>query len=225
MKRAAIVLACALAFATPAHAVGPLAAILIEYVKQAVKEKVVSYAKEQLMGGLSEAVGGMPGMGMLAMMPGAAGVMRARPSLPPEAMASLQASGMFDANAQPLSDEEWREYEQTLKTMAEAGGGELPDLGSMRAMLMQMPQMTGIVRNSLNQFREMKDEQEHMREVYAQMSESERQETVAELVKNFRESPPEYQPQALHALQSEALGLPEDLQWRLLAALQQGAAG
>ncbi|TFW06117.1 hypothetical protein E4K72_10565 [Oxalobacteraceae bacterium OM1] len=222
MKRAVVIAVTALCLATPAHAVGPLAAILIDYVKQRVKEQVIAYAKSQLRDAMGDSLSGVPGLGMLAAVaPGAFGGMAPRPSMSPEAMAALKSTGMFDTNAQPLTDAEWKEYENTVVTMAAAAGAdEAPDIGHMRAMLTQMPQMSGMVRQQLNQFREIKAEQAHMREVYAQMSEAERQETVDELVKNFKETPVEYQPQAKIAMQSDALGLPDDLKRRLAVALQ-----
>jgi hypothetical protein len=161
---------------------------------------------------------------MLGMVPGMAGLVP-RPNMPPEAVAALKASGFYDTNAEPLTDAEWDEYEQTVTMMAKAGGteDEVPDMRNMRnmrAMVAGMPQMSGMLRMQLQQFRETKVEQARMREVYAQMSEPERQEVVAELVKNFREQPPEYQPSAMMVLTSDVLGLPEDLKQRLTVALK-----
>lgn len=214
-------LAVCLCLAIPAQAVGPLGAILIGYVKQALKDKVIAYAREQASGLVRNALGDVPGAGMLAMVPGMAGF-APQPGMPAEAMATLKASGFYDTSAKPLSDAEWDEYEQTVTTMAKAGGDEedMPDMRQMRAMMAEMPQMSGMLRMQLQQFREMKAEQAKMREVYAQMSEPERQEVMAELVRAFREQPAEYQPSAMMALESGALGLPEDLQRRLLVALK-----
>jgi hypothetical protein len=51
-----------------------LAAIVIGYVKQALKEKLIAYAKEKAMGLAGEALADVPGAGMLGMMPGMGGV-------------------------------------------------------------------------------------------------------------------------------------------------------
>ena len=104
---------------------------------------------------------------------------------------------------------------------AGAGPDEIPDVRELRAGMANMPpQMIGMLRMQLRQFQEMKAEQAKMREAYAAMSEPERQEVVAELVKTFREQPAEYQPNAMQALQSDALGLPDDLKKRLMVALK-----
>ncbi|TCS33715.1 hypothetical protein EDC30_1155 [Paucimonas lemoignei] len=220
MKRALVVASLAMALASPAHAVGPLGAILLSYVKQALKEKIVSYAKEQATGLVRDSLAGTPGGSMLAMVPGMGGF-APRPGMPPEAIAALKASGVYDTNAAPLTDAEWEEYEQTITRMAKAAGNEddVPDVRQMRAMMASMPQMSGVLRMQLQTFREVKSEQARMRQAYADMSEAERQEVVAELVKNFREQSPEDQPAAMRVLKSDALGLPEDLTQRLLVAL------
>ncbi len=223
VKRTLAVAALAICLATPAHAVGPLAAIVIGYVKQALKEKVIAYAKEKAMGLAGEALADVPGAGMLGMLPGMGGMM-ARPAMGADARAALQAAGFNDTSAQPLSDAEWTEYEQTVAMMAKAAGGddaEVPDVAGMRTALAAMPQMHGMIRMQLQQFQEMKAEQARMRDAYAAMPEAERQEVVAELVKTFREQPDEYRPQALRVLHSDALGMPDDLKQRLLAALKQ----
>jgi hypothetical protein len=104
---------------------------------------------------------------------------------------------------------------------AGAGPDEMPDIAELRAGMANMPpQMIGMLRMQLSQFQEMKAEQAKMREAYAAMPEQERREVVAELVKTIREQPLEYQPNALLALQSDALGLPDDLKRRLLVALK-----
>jgi hypothetical protein len=221
VKRTLAVASLSICLATPAHAVGPLGAILLGYVKQALREKAIAYAKQQAMGAVGDSLGSVPGAGMLGMVPGMAGF-APRPGMPAEAAAALKASGFYDTNAEALSDAEWDEYEQTVTMMVNAGGAqqEAPDLRQMRAMAGSMPQMSGILRMQLQQFREMKTEQARMREAYAQMSEPERQEVVAEIVKNVHEQPPEYQPSAMTALGSDALGLPEDLKRRLAQALK-----
>lgn len=220
MKRTLAVATLAICLATPAHAVGPLAAIVIGYVKQALKDKIIAYAKEKAMGLAGEALGEVPGAGMLGMLPGASRAIR--PAMPADAQAALQAAGFNNTNAQPLSDAEWKEYEQTMTTMARAAGGgddDVPDIGEMRTALANVPQFNGMIRQQLEQFREIKAEQAKMREAYAAMPEAERQEVVAELVKAFREQSTEGQPNAMLALKSDALGLPDDLKRRLLAAL------
>ncbi|SNT35458.1 hypothetical protein SAMN06265795_12819 [Noviherbaspirillum humi] len=222
MKRAFVVASLVLCFMAPAAAVGPLASIVIGYVKQALKEKVIAYAKEQASGFIGDSLAGVPGASMLGLVPGMAGL-APRPGMPAEATAALKAAGFYDTSAKPLSDAEWDEYEQTISMMAKAGGMEdddVPDVKRMRTMTASMPQMSGMLRMQLQQFREMKAEQARMREAYAQMPEAERQEVVAELVKNFREQPPEVQPNAMKVLESDALGLPEDLRRRLLAVLK-----
>lgn len=224
MKRTLTVAALAICLATPAHAVGPLAAIVIGYVKQALKEKVIAYAKEKALGLAGDALADVPGAGMLGLLPGMGGAM-ARPSMPADAKAALQAAGFNNTNAPPLTDAEWKEYEQTVTMMAKAAGGDdadVPDVAAMRAAMAAMPQMNGMIRMQLQQFQEMKAEQAKMRDAYAAMPEGERQEVVAELVKAFREQPAEDQPNALHVLQSDALGLPDDLKRRLLTALPRG---
>jgi hypothetical protein len=200
---------------------GPLAAILISYVKQALKEKIIAYAKDKAMGVARDAMGGVPGASMLAMVPGMAGF-APRPGMPPEAEASLKAAGFYDTNAKPLTDAEWDEYEKFVTTMAKAGGEdvEVPDIRQMRTMAAQMPQMAGMLRMQLQLFQGVNAEQAKMREAYEQMSEPERQEAVDELVKTFREQAPEDQPSTMRVLESDALGLPEDLKQRLLVALK-----
>lgn len=220
MKRTLAVATLAICLATPVHAVAPLAAIVISYVKQALKDKVIAYAKEKAMGLAGEALGDVPGAGMLGMLPGVGRAIR--PAMPADAQAALQAVGFNNTQAQPLSDAEWKEYEQTVTMMARAAGAQgddVPDVGEMRAALAGMPQFNGMIRQQLEQFREMKAEQAKMREAYAAMAEADRQEVVAELVKSFREQSAEDQPYALQALKSDALGLPDDLKRRLLAAL------
>jgi hypothetical protein len=222
VKRIFVVAALAVCLATPAHAVGPLAAIVIGYVKQALKDKLIAYAKEKAMGLAGEALADVPGAGMLGMLPGMGRVLP-RPGMPADAQAALQAAGFHDTNAQPLTDAEWKEYEQTITLMARAAGGEeadTPDVGEMRNALASMPQFNGMIRMQLRQFQEMKAEQAKMRDAYAAMPEAERQEVVAELVKSFHEQPAEFQPNALQVLNSDALGLPDDLKQRLLAALK-----
>jgi hypothetical protein len=222
VKRTLAVATLAICLATPAYAIGPLGAIVIGYVKQALKDRIVAYAKEKAMGLAGEALGDVPGAGMLGLLPGMGGAV-ARPAMPAQAQAALQAAGFNDTNAQPLSDAEWKEYAQTVTMMAKAAGAgddEVPDVGDMRAALAAMPQMNGMIRMQLTQFQEMKAEQARMREAYAGMAEAERQEVVAELVKSFREQPAEYQPNAMQVLKSDALGLPDDLKQRLLAALK-----
>lgn len=218
-----VVAALAVSLATPAYAVGPLAAIVIGYVKQALKEKLIAYAKEKAMGLAGEALADVPGAGMLGMMPGMGGL-RPRPGMSSSATASLQAAGFNDTSAKPFTDAEWEEYEQTVTMTAKAAGAgpdEMPDIAELRAGMANMPpQMIGMLRTQLRQFQEMKAEQAKMREAYAAMPEQERREVVAELVKTIREQPLEYQPNALLALQSDALGLPDDLKRRLLVALK-----
>jgi hypothetical protein len=223
-KRAIVIAATVLCLAAPAHAVGPLAAIFIAYAKQMIKEKMIAYAKGKAMGLISDGMGEMPGMGMLStIVPGVVGGAAARPSLPNEARDALQAAGLFDTNAQPLSDEEWAELEQTQKAMASAAGpdAKAPDLASMREMLKQSPQLAGVARALFGQFHAIRTEQQRMKELYDQMPENERQEVADELVKSFRESPVEDQPQMRRVLQSDALGWPDDLRQRILAALPQ----
>lgn len=221
MKKTLVIASMALFLALPAQAAGPLAAILIGYVKQALKEKMIAYAREQATGLAGEALAGMPGGGMLAMMPGMAGL-APRPTMPSAAVEALQASGFQDRNAAPLTDAEWDEYEQTMRQMASAGGGEdeMPDLSQLRAAGAGLPQFAGMLRVQLQQFRDMKAEQARMRQAYADMAEPERQEVVAELVRTVREQPPQEQAVALRVLQSDALGLPEALKERLATALR-----
>ena len=223
MKRTLVVAALAVSLATPAYAVGPLAAIVIGYVKQALKEKLIAYAKEKAMGLAGEALADVPGAGLLGMMPGMGGF-RPRPGMSSAATASLQAAGFNDTGAQPFTDAEWAEYEETVIMMAKAAGAgpdDMPDVAELRAGMANMPpQMIGMLRMQLRQFQEMKAEQAKMREAYAAMPEQERQEVVAELVRTFREQPVEYQPNAMQVLQSDALGLPDDLKKRLLVALK-----
>jgi enoyl-CoA hydratase/carnithine racemase len=223
VKRTLVVAALAVSLATPAYAVGPLAAIVIGYVKQALKEKLIAYAKEKAMGLAGEALADVPGAGLLGMMPGMGGF-RPRPGMSSAATVSLQAAGFNDTGAQPFTDAEWAEYEETVIMMAKAAGAgpdDMPDVAELRAGMANMPpQMIGMLRMQLRQFQEMKAEQAKMREAYAVMPEQERQEVVAELVRTFREQPVEYQPNAMQVLQSDALGLPDDLKKRLLVALK-----
>ena len=222
MKRTLLVAATALCLAvTPAYAVGPLAAILIGYAKQAIKERITSYAKGKLMGALSENLKDVPGAGLLGLVPGAAGV-APRPSLPAETMASLQSSGVCDKDARPLTDAEWKEYGDEVTRMAKAAGAgaeDTPDIAEMRAQVAQAPELSGMVRASLNQFRSIRAEQARMRELYARMPEGERAEVVAEMLKTVRDLPEDERPQARDVLLGDALGLHEDLRKRLAAAL------
>ena len=223
MKRTLLVAATALCLAvTPAYAVGPLASILIAYAKQAIKERITSYAKGKLMGAFSDSLKDMPGSGMLAgLVPGAGGV-APRPSLPAETMASLQSSGVFDKDARPLTDAEWKEYGDEVTRMAKAAGAgaeDTPDIAEMRAQVAQAPELSGMVRASLNQFRSIRAEQARMRELYARMPEGERAEVVAEMLKTVRDLPEDERPQARDVLLGDALGLHEDLRKRLAAAL------
>jgi uncharacterized membrane protein YeaQ/YmgE (transglycosylase-associated protein family) len=215
---AMVSLAAALCAALPAHAVGPLGAIVIGYLKQALKEKMVAYAKEQAGGMIGESLAGVPGASMLGLVPGMAGF-APKPTMPTEAVAALKAAGFNDVQAKPLTDAEWDEYAQTIAMMAKAADSdeEAPDINRMRMMMTSIPQMSGMLRMQLQQFREMKAEQARMREAYARMSEAERQEIVVEMAKTLQEQPVEDRPQALRILTSEVLGLPDDLKRRLLA--------
>lgn len=221
LKRIIVAASFAMCLTAPAHAIGPLGAMLINYIKQALTEKVVSYAKQKAMGVAGESLAGVPGAGMLGGMLGMGGLAQ-RPSLPPETEAALKASGLYDTNAAPLTDAEWNEYEQSIRTMAKAAGeeAEVPDIRQMRTMMASMPQMNGMLRAQLRMFQETKSEQAKMREAYAQMSEPERQEAVVELAKSFREQPAEYQPDMMRALRSDAFGMPEDMKQRLLVELK-----
>lgn len=220
LKKHLVIASITLFLAMPGQAAGPLAAILIGYVKQALKEKMIAYAKEQASGLAGEALARMPGGGMLAMMPGMAGL-APRPSMSPEAVDTLKAAGFYERNAAPLTNAEWDEYEQTVRQMASAGGSEddMPDLSRLRAAGAGMPQLAGMLRVQLQQFRDMKAEQARMRQAYVDMTEPDRQEVVAELVRTVREQPPQEQAVAIRVLQSDALGLPQDLKQRLSTAL------
>lgn len=224
MKRLAPLL-CATALVAslvqPAHAMGPLASIVVAYVKQAIKEKVVGYARQELAGALSERMGNVPGSGLLAgAVPGARAAQRA-PTLPPEAMESLRAAGLLDTNPKPLTEQDWQDYGRIVGKMAAGAGGDAPDIRQMREMVAASPQLAGLVRAQLGQFRDIEDEQARMRDAYEKMGDGERQEVVAELVKALRDVPEEDREQARSAMDSEALGLPEDLKRRLAAALPQ----
>jgi hypothetical protein len=214
---AMVSLAAALGVAMPAQAVGPLGTIVISYLKQALKEKMVAYAKEQAGDMIGQSLAGVPGAEMLGLVPGMAGF-APKPTMPAEAAAVLKAAGFNDTHAKPLTDAEWDEYAQTVALMANAASKdeEIPDVNQMRMMMTSMPQMSGMLRMQLQQFREIKAEQTRMREAYAQLSEAERQEVVVELAKTLREQPAEDKPHALRVLTSEALGLPDDLKRRLL---------
>ena len=128
-----VVAALAVSLATPAYAVGPLAAIVIGYVKQALKEKLIAYAKEKAMGLAGEALADVPGAGLLGMMPGMGGF-RPRPGMSSAATASLQAAGFNDTGAQPFTDAEWAEYEETVIMMAKAAGAGPATVGYPRTI-------------------------------------------------------------------------------------------
>ena len=134
----------------------------------------------------------------------------------------LESSGLLDRHAAPLTDADWKELEDTVTLMAREAGAppdEVPDIAELRASVAQAPELTGMVRRMLDQFRAVRAEQARMRELYEQMPEPQRQEVVAELVRTVREAPPELQPQARRMLQGESLGLAPDLKRRLAAAL------
>jgi hypothetical protein len=218
---AACVLGAASLAASPAFAVGPLAAILIGYAKQALKERLLAYAKEQVGGRLAASMGDAPGA-LSAFVPGILGGAAPRPALPGETRAMLESSGLLDRHAAPLTDADWKELEDTVTLMAREAGAppdEVPDIAELRASVAQAPELTGMVRRMLDQFRAVRAEQARMRELYEQMPEPQRQEVVAELVRTVREAPPELQPQARRMLQGESLGLAPDLKRRLAAAL------
>ncbi|TFZ08640.1 hypothetical protein [Ramlibacter humi] len=220
-KRTLVVLATAICLAAPAHAFGPLAGILINYAKQALKEKLISYAKGKAREAIAGALGDVPGAGALgAIAPGLLGGMAPRPTLSKEAQAALETAGVFDKNAKPPTEEEWKEFEQTMARMATAGGpdAEMPDLAAMRANLKEHPELAGMVRALFGQMHAIRTEQERMAQLYEQMPEDQRQEVVAELVKTVREAPAADQPQMKLVLESDALGWPEDLKERVLAA-------
>ncbi len=222
MKRKLAVALLAISLAAPAYAVAPLAAIVISYVKQALKEKLIAYAKDKASGLAGEALADVPGAGMLGLVPGMA-ALAPRPTMSAANSALLQQAGFNDTAAQPLSEVEWKEYEDSIALMMKAApeGEEAPDIGAMRAAMASMPpQFHGMLRMQLRQFHQMKKEQAEMRQAYAGMSEAERQEVVAELSKSFRELSAEDRPNAVRVLQSGALGLPDDLARRLLQVLK-----
>src|SRR5262245_21454438 len=133
MKRPLIAISLAICLAAPVHAVVPLAGIVIGYVKEALKEKLIAYAKQKAREAVRDSLSDVPGAGLLALVPGMDGFVP-RPQMPPEALATLEASGFRDANAAPLSDAEWAEYEQAVTAMARAAGpdDEVPDVKQMR---------------------------------------------------------------------------------------------
>jgi hypothetical protein len=222
VKRKLAVALLALSLATPAFAVAPLAAIVISYVKQALKERLVAYAKDKAASLVGEALSDVPGAGMLAMVPGMAAY-APRPAMSAGNSALLEQAGFNDAKAAPLSDAEWKEYEESMAMMMKAApeGAEMPDIGEMRtAMADAPPQFHGMLRAQLRQFQQMQQERAEMQQAYARMSEAERREVVAELSKSFHELSADERPHAARALESGALGLPDDLAQRLLQVLK-----
>ena len=222
------VLAAALCVSAPAYAVGPLATILISYLKQSIKDQVVAYAKGHVTGALRQDMGmGMPAVGMNpgamagTMTPEQMEALSRQQGVSPEAVAMMRSAGLFDTGAKPLTDAEWSEYEGMLKTMASAAGeDDMPDFDSMRATVHGMPQMAGFIRASLNQFREMKREQAEMRKAYEQMPESDRTAVVEEMTKEYRAMPDEYKAGYVRAIGGDIFGLHSDQQARLLAAVR-----
>ena len=96
----------------------------------------------------------------------------------------------------------------------------MPDFDGMRATVRGMPQMAGVIRASLNQFREMKREQAEMRKAYEQMPESDRTAVVEEMTKEYRAMSDEYKTGYVRAIGRNIFGLHPDLQARLLAAVR-----
>ena len=222
MKRKLAVALLALSLATPAFAVAPLAAIVINYAKQALKQRLVAYAKDKAASLVGDALSDVPGAGMLAMVPGMAAY-APRPAMSAGNSALLEQAGFNDTQAAPLSDAEWKEYEESMAMMMKAApeGAETPDIGEMRAAMADAPpQFHGMLRAQLRQFQQMKKERAEMLQAYARMSEAERQEVVAELSKSFHELSADERPHAARALESGALGLPDDLAQRLLQVLK-----
>ena len=221
MKRITLALALAACLAQPAVAAGPLAGIVLGYIKDAIKEAVVSQVRSQVTGALNDRLGGLPGMGLLgALVPelGLGVVGTGTPALPKEAAAALKTAGLMDANAKPLTDAEWQAYARIVQAHAEPGEDLAADLAEMRTALAQMPQMAGLVRAQLATFRDIDEAQARMREAYAQMTEAERQQVAAETLQTLRELPAQDQVHARQALDSPALGLPDDLRQRIQAA-------
>lgn len=217
----ALALAACLAATQPVQAAGPLATIVLGYVKDAIKDAIVSKVRGAVTDALNERLADVPGIGILGMLVPELGIGvpgMGAPRLSKEASAALNASGLMDADAKPLTDKEWQEYERYVRTKVEVGEEEAAELAEMRAAMKDMPQMAGLVRSQLATFRELDQEQARMREAYAQMSEAERQEVAAETLKTIRELPAEEQAQARAAIDSPALGLPEDLRNRIRAA-------
>lgn len=219
MKRKLAIAVLAISLTAPAYSVAPLVAIVISYAKQALKDKLISYAKQKASDMLGDSLADVPGAGMLGLVPG---MPAARPTMSAENLALLQGAGFNDTSAKPFTDADWAEYQEYIDTMYKAApeGTEKPDFSSMRADMSQMPpQFIGMLRAQLTQFQQMKAERAEMQKAYAEMTEPQRQEVVAELVKTFREVPADERPYAVQALKSGALGLPDDLVQRLLRAL------
>lgn len=220
MKRITLALILAACLVQPASAASPLVAIVLDYVKEAVKDAVISHVRSKVTSAINERLPNSPALALLGALVPELGVGPGHgvPTLPPEAAAAMKASGLMDAEATPLTEQEWQAYERIVMGMSGPGSDVAADLAQMRSSLAEMPQMAGLVRMQLDLFREIDEDQARMREAYAQMSEAERQQVVDEMLTTLKELSAEEQVQARAAIDSPALGLPEDLRDRLKAA-------
>ncbi len=101
MKRKFAITVLAVSLTAPANAVAHQVAMVITYVKQALKDKLISYAKQKALD-------------MLSLVPG---MPAPRSAISAENTALLQAAGFNDSGAKPFSDADWAEYQECVDSM------------------------------------------------------------------------------------------------------------
>jgi hypothetical protein len=225
MKKPIIVLLLCLGFAVPAHAVGPLAFMLINYLKQSVKDAVVGHVKNQIIGSIAKMAASSGAEKLMAAHSGPItkeqmALIKSSPGYSEEIFNQLSAAGIFETSKDLISDAEWDEFENLTRRMQSSGEDVGLDMEKMRATVKSMPQMSIGIRLALTQLREMEKDKTDALQAYAAMNSSERSEVIASLSSEYRQWGEQDQSAYKKMLKGGATGLPDDLKKELLEKLQ-----
>lgn len=227
MKRKLSVLVLALCLCTPAHAIAPVAAILLAYVKDAVKQKAISIIKEQVSknvpGGQFLVALANSGGNPMALFSAWQNVALTAGRVAAEAqIADAQAfyAKATSGDRSPLTEQDWKDY-AALMRKASASEAEIAEgLADMRATAKERPETNALVRNMLNQIREMERGRREAFESWAKMTEAERGEIVAAFVADYRLLNSDEREACRMALADGSMELPPELMARLLTAVK-----
>jgi hypothetical protein len=227
MKRQLSILLLALCLCTPAHAIAPLAAIVLAYVKNAVKEKAIGIIKEQVEknvpGGQFLVALANSGGNPMALFSAWQNVAMTVGRVAAEAKIA-DARGTFDkltaGDSSPLTEIDWKDYAALLRKASGSDTETAEGIAEMRVSLKEHPEMNAVVRNTLNRMREMARARKEAFEAYAGMTEAERAEIVAAFVADYRKLTGEERDACKQALADGSMELPGDLAPRLLAAVR-----